>query len=78
MSGLLIGILNMSLSASCAALIVILIRQVLRKAPKLYRTDALGAVVDSPAMFCPFSIQLPVSAVPVHPARTIPHEIVYF
>jgi beta-lactamase regulating signal transducer with metallopeptidase domain len=74
MSGLLIGILNMSLSASCAALIVILIRQVLRKAPKLY-SYALWAVVFF-RLVCPFSIQLPVSAVPVQP-QTIPHDIVY-
>jgi beta-lactamase regulating signal transducer with metallopeptidase domain len=74
MSGLLIGILNMSLSASCVALIVILVRLLLRKAPKIY-SYALWAVVFF-RLVCPFSIQLPVSAVPVQP-RTIPHDIVY-
>jgi len=74
MSGLLIGILNMSLSASCVTLIVILIRQVLRKAPKIY-SYALWAVVFF-RLVCPFSIQLPVSAVPVQP-QTIPHDIAY-
>lgn len=44
MSGLLIGILDMSISASCVALIVMLIRLVLRKAPKIY-SYALWAVV---------------------------------
>ncbi len=71
MSGLLIGILNMSLSASCVALIVILVRLLLRKAPKIY-SYALWAVVFF-RLVCPFSIQLPVSAVPVQP-RTIPRH----
>ncbi|MEG6520557.1 M56 family metallopeptidase [Desulfotomaculum sp. 1211_IL3151] len=74
MSGLLIGILNMSLSASFIALIVILIRPALRKAPKIY-SYALWAVVFF-RLVCPFSIQLPMSAVPVQP-QTIPHDIIF-
>lgn len=73
MSGLFIGILNMSISASCVALIVMLIRLALRKAPKIY-SYALWAVVFF-RLICPFTIQLPVSAVPVQP-QTIPHDIV--
>lgn len=74
MSGLLIGILNMSLSAGCVALVVMLIRLAMRKAPKIY-SYALWAVVFF-RLVCPFTIQLPVSAVPVQP-QTIPYDIVY-
>lgn len=74
MSGLFIGILNMSLSASCVALIVMLIRLALRKTSKIY-SYVLWAVVFF-RLICPFTIQLPVSAIPVHP-QTIPHDIVY-
>jgi beta-lactamase regulating signal transducer with metallopeptidase domain len=74
MSGLFIEFLNMSLSAGCVALIVMLIRLVLRKAPKIY-SYALWAVVFF-RLVCPFTIQLPVSAVPVQP-QTIPQDIVY-
>jgi len=74
MSGLFIGILDMSISASCVALIVMLIRLALRKAPKIY-SYALWAVVFF-RLICPFTIQLPVSAIPVLP-QTIPYDIVY-
>ena len=74
MSGWFIEILNMSLSASCVALIVMLVRLALRKAPKIY-SYALWAVVFF-RLVCPFTIQLPVSAVPVQP-QTIPHDIVH-
>ena len=74
MSGLFIEILNMSLSAGCAALIVILIRVLMKKAPKKY-SYILWAVVFF-RLACPFTIQLPVSAVPIQP-QTIPRDIVY-
>lgn len=74
MSKLFIEILNMSISASCVALIVMLIRIVLRKAPKIY-SYALWAVVFF-RLVCPFTVQLPVSAVPVQP-RAISQNIVY-
>lgn len=74
MSGLLIGILNMSLSASYAALIVMLIRLILKKTPKNY-SYALWAVVFF-RFVCPFAIQSPVSAVPMQP-QTIPRDIIY-
>ncbi len=74
MSGLFIEILNMSFSAGCVALIVMLIRLPLKKAPKIY-SYALWAVVFF-RLACPFTIQLPVSAVPVLP-RSIPQDIVY-
>ncbi len=74
MSRLFIEILNMSFNAGCAALIVMLTRLALGKAPKIY-SYALWAVVFF-RLICPFTIQLPVSAVPVRP-QTIPQDIVY-
>ena len=74
MSVVFIEILNMSLSAGCVALTVMLIRLIIRKAPKKY-SYALWTVVFF-RLVCPFTIQLPVSAVPIQP-QTIPHDIVY-
>ncbi|HHV13871.1 MAG TPA: DUF4829 domain-containing protein [Clostridiales bacterium] len=74
MSKWFIEILNMSISAGYVALIVIVIRLALKKAPKIY-SYALWAVVFF-RLICPFTIQLPVSAVPVQP-QTIPQDIVY-
>ena len=67
-----IEILNMSISAGCAALIVALIRLFIRKAPKKY-SYMLWAVVFFHFMF-PFAIQLPVSAVPSVP-QLMPQSI---
>lgn len=74
MSNVLIQILNMSLSASCVALIVMVIRLPLRKVPKVY-SYALWAVVFF-RLLCPLTVTLPMSAVPVQP-ETIPQSIVY-
>lgn len=74
MSGLFIRILNMSISASFVALIVMLIRISLKRIPKIY-SYALWAVVFF-RLICSFTIQLPVSAIPVQP-ETIPHDIIY-
>ncbi len=74
MSKLFIGILNMSISASYVALIIMIIRQAFKKMPKIY-SYALWAVLFF-RLICPFTIQLPVSAVPVQP-QIIPHDIVY-
>lgn len=74
MSKLLIGVLNLSISASFVALVVILIRLLLKKAPKVY-SYALWAVVFF-RFVCPFTLQLPVSPVPLQ-QQTIPQDIVY-
>ena len=74
MSSLFIEILNMSISAGCVTVIVVLIRLLMKKAPKKY-AYALWAVVFF-RLVCPFTIQMPVSAVPVQP-HTIPQDIVY-
>ena len=74
MSGLFIQILNMSISASFVALAVLLIRLLLKKAPKKY-AYMLWAVVFF-RLICPFTIEMPVSAVPIQP-QTIPTNIVY-
>ncbi len=74
MTDLWIGILNISLSASFVALIVIALRLPLTKAPKIY-SYALWAVVFF-RLICPFTVALPVSAVPVD-SQTIPQNIAY-
>jgi len=74
MSHLLIAIINMSISASCVALIVIPVRFLLKKSPRKY-SYMLWAVVFFRLIF-PFSIKLPVSAVPVQP-QPIPFDIAY-
>lgn len=74
MTDLWIGVLNISLSASFVALIVIAIRLPLRKAPRIY-SYALWAVVFF-RLICPFTVALPISAVPVDP-QTIPQNIAY-
>ena len=74
MSGLFIEILNMSLSAGCAALVVIILRLLMKKAPKKY-AYMLWAIVFFRFIF-PFSVQLPMSAVPVV-QQPISQSIVY-
>jgi beta-lactamase regulating signal transducer with metallopeptidase domain len=73
MSDLFIRILNMSISASFVALIVMIIRLFLKKAPKIY-SYILWTVVFF-RLICPFTIPMPVSVIPVQP-QTIPHDLV--
>jgi beta-lactamase regulating signal transducer with metallopeptidase domain len=72
MSGILIEIINMSISAGCVTLIVLLIRLLIKKAPKKY-TYMLWAIVFF-RFIVPFTIQLPVSAVPIAP-KPIPQSL---
>jgi len=74
MNRLFIEILNMSISASFVAAIVMLIRLFIRKAPKKY-SYILWAVVFF-RLICPYTIHLPVSVMPVQ-SNTIPQDIVY-
>lgn len=73
MSGLFIAVLNMSISASFVALAVMLIRLLLKRAPKLF-SYALWAVLYF-RLICPLTIELPVRINPVSP-QTIPQNIV--
>jgi len=63
MSGMFIGILNMSISASFVTLIVIFIRLLIKNAPKKY-AYMLWVVVFF-RFIVPFTIQMPVSVVPI-------------
>ena len=62
MEGLFLDILNMSISASWLILAVILVRFLLRKAPKGFRY-ALWALVAI-RLICPFSIESAFSLIP--------------
>ncbi len=68
-----ITILNLSLSGGCVALIVMILRLFLKKAPKKY-SYALWAVVFV-RLICPFTIELPVKTVPIRP-QSISGDIV--
>ena len=74
MSVIFVEILNLSLSAGFVASVIILIRLLMKKAPKKY-SYALWAVVFF-RLICPFTLELPVNAVPVQPL-TIPRSIIY-
>lgn len=71
MSGLFITVLNMSLTASYVALVVIFIRMLLKKSPKIF-SYALWVVVWF-RLVCPISFESSMSLVPVK--SPIPHGI---
>ncbi len=70
----LVAVLNMSLSATWTALLVMLARLLLRRAPKVF-SYALWAVVWF-RMVCPVSFEGIFSLTPVH-TETIPKDIAY-
>lgn len=70
---LIIHLFNMSISASWLVLAVVLLRLLLKKAPKAI-TVALWALVGV-RLLLPFSIESALSLIPS--AKTIPQEIVY-
>ena len=61
-SYLFFEILNISLKASIVIFIVLLIRYLLRKAPKIYSYVLWIVVVFR--LLCPVSIELPISLIP--------------
>ncbi|NLZ53652.1 MAG: DUF4825 domain-containing protein [Thermoanaerobacteraceae bacterium] len=71
MSRFFITVLNMSLTASYVALVVIFIRMLLRKSPKIF-SYMLWAVVWF-RLVCPISFESPLSLVPIK--SPIPHSI---
>ncbi|MDR1132002.1 MAG: M56 family metallopeptidase [Oscillospiraceae bacterium] len=73
MSKLFADILNLSLTASFAAIIVLLVRLPLKKAPKVF-SYALWALVFF-KLVCPFTLQLPASANAIG-ALALPSNIV--
>ena len=73
MNGIFIAVLNMSVTASLVAAVVILARLLLKKAPKIF-SYALWAVVLF-RLLCPFSIESIISILPTNP-EPIPQDIV--
>lgn len=71
MSELFLKILNMSISASWLVLAVLLLRLVLKKAPKWVNVLLWGMVALR--LICPFSIESALSLIPS--AQTIPSDI---
>jgi beta-lactamase regulating signal transducer with metallopeptidase domain len=69
-----ITVLNMSLSATWAALLVMLVRIPLRRAPKVFSYALWGVVLFR--MVCPVSFEGAFSLTPVYP-EAIPKDIVY-
>lgn len=74
MRSLFIAVLNMSFTASFVVIAVMLIRLLLKKAPRVF-SYALWAVVFF-KLICPFTIGASVTVNPISP-QTIPQEIVY-
>lgn len=74
MTDIVIRLLNMSLSAGCAALIVLLLRLLIRKLPKGY-SYALWFVVLF-RFLCPVTIPSPLSLLPVY-SEPMNQDIVY-
>ena len=76
MSGLFLAILNMSLTASYVILFVILVRLLLRKAPKAIFYALWGVVAFR--LIIPFSFESMFSLMPRNTnAVPIPHDIIY-
>jgi bla regulator protein BlaR1 len=74
MSNLFIAVANMSVTASFAALVVILVRLLIRRTPKVF-SYALWSVVLF-RMVCPVSFESALSLLPGNP-RAIPQSIVF-
>lgn len=69
-----IALLNMSLSATWAALLVMAARALLKRAPKIFSYSLWAVVLFR--MVCPVSFQWMFSLMPVSP-KTIPEDIIY-
>lgn len=74
MSNIFITVLNMSLTASYVALVVIFVRLLLKKAPKIYSYALWGIVLVR--LILPFSLPSPLSLIPVE-THSIPQDIAY-
>lgn len=74
MSRLFIALLNVSLAASFVALAVMLVRLLLKRAPRVF-SYALWAVVFF-RLACPLAIEIPVRINLIAP-QTVPQDIVY-
>jgi len=74
MTAIFIIILNMSITASVVALVAMLVRIPLKKAPKIFSYALWGVVLFR--LVCPFSIESNFSLMPTS-SNTIPQDIIY-
>lgn len=74
LDGLFLSVLNMSMAASLVILVVLLVRLLLKKAPKIF-SYALWAVVLF-RLICPFSFESAIGLLPIN-KTPIPHDIAY-
>lgn len=74
LDGLFLSVLNMSIAASLVILVVLLVRLLLKKAPKIF-SYALWAVVLF-RLICPFSFESAIGLLPIN-KTPIPHDIAY-
>ncbi|MGB4171071.1 MAG: M56 family metallopeptidase [bacterium] len=74
MKSLFLTVLNMSLTASYTVVAVMVVRLLLRKAPKVFSYALWGIVFFR--LLCPFSLESPLSLVPEQ--TIIPQDIVFF
>lgn len=72
MTGIFIAVLNMSITAACAAIIVMLARLLMKKAPKIFSYVLWSLVLFR--LVCPFSFESAVSLLPIS-KTTLPQEI---
>ncbi|MBR1989451.1 MAG: transcriptional regulator, partial [Firmicutes bacterium] len=72
MNMLFLKIINMSIAASWLVLAVLVLRQVIKKAPKWANVLLWGIVAVR--LICPFSIESPVSLIPS--AQTLPEKVI--
>ena len=73
-STLFLSVLNMSITASLVMVIVLVVRFLLKKSPKIF-SYALWIVVLY-RLICPFTFESAVSLLPIN-ETPIPHDIVY-
>ncbi|MBT9775303.1 peptidase M56 [Clostridium sp. MCC353] len=74
MDGFMIRLLNMSFTAGCACLLVIVLRVLIRRLPKIYSYALWGIVLFR--FLCPFTLETAVSLLPVNP-ETVGSGIIY-
>lgn len=74
MDNLFLTVLNMSFTAGCSVLVVLIVRQFLKKVPRIY-SYALWAVVFF-RLACPIHLESPWSLFPVN-SRPISQDIMY-
>lgn len=74
MDGFMIRLLNMSFTAGCACLLVMVLRVLMRRLPKVYSYALWGIVIFR--FLCPLTLESAVSLLPVNP-EPVSQQIIY-